>query len=400
MRSVALASVALALVSCSSGSSGGIEVVDVSGPLDASALQFIVDSVDDAASRGQELVVLQINSKAVLDADGYEAVSAMIVDPPMPLAVWVGPAPAAAYGGAGLFAWQAEVSAIAPGSLIAPFEPVVLTTESPDMATPVRAEESGLDLQPAIRQYVQHLDGRTFQTSQGPITVSTLEAIEGGVTNRPVTFREPGLATRFFRLAVTPEAAFFFLVIGLTVIAFEFYALGPAVAAGVGGISLLLAGWGLLTLPVRWWALALAVVGWVVMTVAFQRGGFVLFSLLGAGLLQVAGVNLVHGAGQIDAQWFLVLPSVVAVLFFYLIAMPTVQKARLSTPTIGREALVGEVGTALTAFDPDGLVEVRGGRWRATAHREAGLSPDSEIVVTGVDGMFLEVDRTRAAREN
>lgn len=344
--------------------------------------------------------MLQINSKAVLDADRYEQVSALVAEPPLPLAVWIGPAPAAAFGGAGLLAWQAEVSAIAPGSLIAPFEPVVLTTDSPAMAEPVTAEESGLDLQPAIRQYVQDLDGRTFQTSRGPVTVSTLEDFEGGVTNKPVTFREPGLATRFFRLAVTPEAAFFFLVIGLAVIGFEFYALGPAVAAGVGGLSVLLAGWGILNLPVRWWALALAILGWVMMTFAFQRGGIILLSLLGGGLLQVAGVNLVHGAGQIEPRWFLILPSVLAVLFFYLIAMPTVQKARLSTPTIGREALVGEVGTALTTFDPDGVVEVRGGRWRATAHREAGLSPESEIVVTGVDGMFLEVDKAGADREN
>lgn len=344
--------------------------------------------------------MLQINSKAVLDEDGYEQVSAMVAEPPVPLAVWVGPAPAAAYGGAGILAWQTEAVAIAPGSLIAPFEPVVLSTDSPEMAEPVRAEDSGLELQPAIRQYVQDLDGRTFQTSKGAVTVSTLEAIEGGITNKPVTFREPGLATRFFRLAVTPEAAFFFLVIGLTVIAFEFYALGPAVAAGVGGIALLLAGWGILNLPVRWWALALAVVGWGLMTVAYQRGGFILFSLLGAGVMQFAGANLVHGAGQLDPRWFLVLPSVLAVLFFYLIAMPTVQKARLSTPTIGRDSLVGQAGTALTAFDPDGVVEVRGGRWRATAHREAGISTDTEIVVTGVDGMFLEVDRAGAEREN
>jgi membrane-bound ClpP family serine protease len=47
---------------------------------------------------------------------------------------------------------------------------------------------------------------------------------------------------------------------------------------------------------------------------------------------------------------------------------------------------------ALDQFDPDGTVEVKGARWRATAHREAGLVAGSAIRVAGVDGMFLEVE--------
>jgi membrane-bound serine protease (ClpP class) len=117
-------------------------------------------------------------------------------------------------------------------------------------------------------------------------------------------------------------------------------------------------------------------------------------------MLQVAGTSLVEGLGQIDARWYLVLPSVLAVLFFFLLAMPTVQRARFSTGTIGREGLIGEHGFAIEKFDPDGMVEVRGARWRATAHREAGLSAGSEILVAGVDGMFLEVEPVTGPREN
>jgi membrane protein implicated in regulation of membrane protease activity len=80
--------------------------------------------------------------------------------------------------------------------------------------------------------------------------------------------------------------------------------------------------------------------------------------------------------------------------------MPTVQRARFSTQTIGREGLVGERGVALGALSPDGVVEVRGARWRATAHREAGLSSGSDVVVSGVDGLFLEVEPVSTDREN
>jgi membrane-bound serine protease (ClpP class) len=256
----------------------------------------------------------------------------------------------------------------------------------------VPAESTGLPLQPSIRQYLQDLNGASFETADGEVIVETIQDFEGGVTVKPVTFRKPGLGLRYFRLGATPEAAFFFLVVGLTVVSFEFFAIGPGVAAGVAALSLLIGGWGIVNLPVRWWALGLAVIGWGILTVSYQRGGVISLTGAGAVLLQAGGTFFVDGSGQIDPRWWLVLPSVLGVLFFFLLAMPTVQRARFSTQTIGRDGLIGHEGVALVDFDPDGLVEVEGARWRATAHREAGIVQGARVIVTGVDGLFLEIE--------
>jgi len=373
---------------------GGIVVVDVSGPLDASALGFMADSIEEAAASGRDLVVLQVNSRAVLDRDGYDRLADLAAAPPLPLAVWVGPAPAAAYGGMADLALGAQVSAIAPGSRTGRAVPAVLGEETGAAAFDdvVEAEESGLQLQPALRQYLQDLDGATFETADGPVVVATMREVEGGVTVKQVTFMEPGLAVRFFRLAVGPEAAFLFLVVGLSLVSFEFFALGPGAASGVAAVSLLLAGWGLVNLPVRVPALAATILGWALLTAAFQKGGRIALTALGAVMLQLGGTFLINGEGQIDPRWWLILPSVLAVLAFFLIAMPTVQRARLSTHTISRRALVGLAGVAVTDLDPDGAVEVNGARWRASTHREAGVEKGMEITVTGIDGLYLEVE--------
>ncbi|MEA1902225.1 MAG: NfeD family protein [Actinomycetota bacterium] len=399
---VLLALVAIPLTAFAHESGGGIDVIDVSGPLDASALEFITTSIEQAAEVGQELAVVQINSRAVLDGPAYDDLVDVLQSPPLPIAIWVGPAPAVAFGGVGPLVYSVGQSAISPGSEIGNFNPVVLGEIRDEIISPpepLRAEESGLELQATIRQYLQTLDGRVFATADGEVEVSTIEDFEGGVTVKQVTFRKPGLGTRFFRLAVSPEAAFFFLVIGLSIVTFEFFALGPGVAAGVAAISLLLAGWGLVTLPTRGWALGLVLAGWILLTAAYQKGGVLFMTVLGTVLLQVGGMFLVDGAGLIDPRWFLVVPSVLAVLFFFLIAMPTVQRARLSTQTIGRESLVGLEGVATSEFDPDGTVEVNSASWMASAHREAGIQPGDAIVVTGVDGLYLEVDPLEANRE-
>lgn len=401
MRRIAVIFLLLALpaAAVAQEDDGGIDVVDVSGPLDSSALEFVADAIEEASQAGQELVVVQVNSKAVLDADGFARLEEIIGDPPLPTAVWVGPAPAAAYGGAARLVEDAEHAAIAPGAELGRFQPNVLGVDTAQTDEVFTAEESGLPLQATLRQYLQDLDGVTFTTADGPVTVSTVRDFEGGVTLKETTFKKPGLITRFFRLAVTPEAAFFFLVVGLSIVTFEFFALGPGVAAGVAAVSLLLAGWGVVNLPVRWWALALAIAGWGLLTASYQKGGMLLLTVAGTVALQLGGMWLVGGGGQIDPRWWLVLPSVLAVLFFFLIAMPTVQRARLSTQTIGRDSMIGMAGTAISGFDPDGVVEVNGARWRATAHREAGIEEGSEIVVAGVDGLYLEVDLPVTGRE-
>jgi membrane-bound serine protease (ClpP class) len=380
---------------------GGIDVIDVSGPLDAGALEFMNDAILASADRGQELAVLQLNSPAVLDEDAFHALVATIESPPLPVAVWIGPAPASAYGGTNLLALApGGEAAISPGSTMGLISPLVAGSEKDaDARFPkefeevVMAEDTGLPLQPSIRQYLQDLNGVSFSTGSGDAVVETIEPFDDGVTLKTVTFHKPGIGLRYFRLGATPETAFFFLVVGLTVVSFEFFAIGPGVAAGVATLSLLIAGWGVVNLPVRWWALALAIAGWVILTASYQRGGIIALTALGALMLQGSGMFFVDGSGQIDPRWWLILPSVLAVLFFFLLGMPTVQRARFSTQTIGREGLIGDEGVALVDFDPNGLVEVNGAQWRASAHREAGVVAGSRIVVTGVDGMFLEVDR-------
>lgn len=391
--------VVFGLSACSDATGGGIDVIDVSGPLDESALDFISDAIEQGAEIGQELTIVQVNSEAVLDGAAFSRLAALIESPPLPLAVWVGPAPAVAYGAAATLPELASQSAIAPSSQIGHLQPEILGEGPRRSDEVIPAADSGFELQASLRQYLQSLDGATFDTAAGPVVVSTLREFDDGVTTKTTTFRKPGLATRFFRLAVTPEAAFFFLVIGLTMAVFEFYALGPGVAAGVASLSVILGGWGLVTLPIRGWAVALVVFSFLVLVTAHQRGGLYVLTIVGAVGLQNAGTFLVEGGGQLDARWWLVLPSVLGVLFFFLMAMPTVQRARLSTETIGREGLIGERGTALVDFDPDGLVEVRGARWRGTAHRESGIISGDVIEVTGVDGLFLEVGPKDAKRE-
>ena len=250
---------------------------------------------------------------------------------------------------------------------------------------------------PAIGQFVVALDGLEVAVGDTTVVLETaeVEATEAGVAVTPsaeVRFSKPGVFTRALRVAIHAEAAFFFLVAGLALVAFEFYSAGPGVAAATGLVALLLAGYGMAVLPVRWWAVALTLAGVLLYTVEFQRNDLGWKSLLGTGLLVGGGLSFIDGSGQLAPLWWGVLLVVASAAFFFAVALTTVVRARFSTVTIGREGLVGRVGVAVSAFDPDGVVEVDGARWRATSYRAAGIGPGSDVRVVAVDGIVLDVE--------
>jgi membrane-bound serine protease (ClpP class) len=58
--------------------------------------------------------------------------------------------------------------------------------------------------------------------------------------------------------------------------------------------------------------------------------------------------------------------------------------------TVGVETLVGRRAVVLKSLTPRGQVKLDGELWEA--HGPEGLEPGREVVVTGIDGLVLEVE--------
>ena len=72
--------------------------------------------------------------------------------------------------------------------------------------------------------------------------------------------------------------------------------------------------------------------------------------------------------------------------------MTAMVRSRFSTPTIGREELVGELGAAVADVDPDGVVRVRDALWRARTNRATPIRAGDNVRVVSVEGIMLEVE--------
>jgi membrane-bound serine protease (ClpP class) len=248
---------------------------------------------------------------------------------------------------------------------------------------------------PTIGDFIVDLDGRTVNGH----TLQTARVVQRD--NQPR--REPSVDVRFSKLTLvqrllhtvaSPSVAYFLLMAGMLLIVFEFFTVGIGLAGGAGALFVVLAAFGLAVLPTRPIGLGLLVLGMVGFGVDVQTGAPRVWTGIGA-------VSLVAGS------WLLydgvALPLVAAVLtllgaaLFMLAAMPSVVRARFSTPTIGRESMVGEEGEATAALHPEGMVRVREALWRARTNRATPIAEGDRVRVVGVEGLVLQVEPAGAA---
>lgn len=389
-----------------------VDVVVMDGVLEGRLVGFAIDAIEGSDA---SLVVLQLDVGAVLTSDALDLV-ALVANPPVPVAVWVGPEPASAHGAAAVLVGVAPLRGAAPGVRIGWASPLVAGERPDDEAVAALAPEmtpmaydgrltvpsEGIPglvdiIEPSLGQFIVALDGMTVLVGDEPVTLVTAQrGVEDGqetVSPIPVTFIEPGVVDRTLRLAVSPDAAFFFLVLGLALAAFEFYAAGPGLAAAVAAVCLLLAGYGIAVLPVWWPAIAAVLVGVWLYVVEFQRNDLGWKSLLGTALLVGGGLRFVDASPQMAATWWVVAIVVAGTALFFAFALTTVVRARFSTQTIGREHLVGRIGTATGSIAPEGIVIVDGAEWRASSTRASGIEKGDRVRVTKVVGVVLEVER-------
>jgi membrane-bound serine protease (ClpP class) len=91
-------------------------------------------------------------------------------------------------------------------------------------------------------------------------------------------------------------------------------------------------------------------------------------------------------------SWITLVAGVMGMTIAMIAGMPAMVRARFSTPTIGREWMIGEEGEARTAIAPDGTVLVRGAPWRARTNRATPIAAGGRVRVVALDGLLLEVE--------
>lgn len=394
-----------------------VEVVEVSGLLDPVLVDFVEEKVRQAEADGAVALVLQLNSSgAVVSDDRFVELARLIHESSVPVAVWVGTSGAVAYGAAAELVGIADVSGMAPGTRLGRIGEqrlpesefgVLFGDQHARLVDGTVGSEEALELG-IISPLGTDRDGGAGEDDEvgsiaGAPTVGdlvvNLEGVEveevevdGQIRREPVTvvlFSQLPLFDQLAHTVASPNVAYLLLTVGLGLLVFELFTAGVGVAGLVGAGSFALACYGLAILPTNWWAFALIALSMVAFSVDVQTGVPRVWTVIGMVLFVVGSFTLFSG---VDISWITLLAAFVGVLLTFTAGMPAMVRTRFSTPTIGREWMIGEMGKAVADVDPTGTVLVRDALWRAETNRATPIRRGEPVRVVAIDGLVLEVE--------
>ena len=401
-----------------------VDVLQVSGLFDGILIDAIDSAIDRAETDGAQALILQVNSKgSIADRDDMVGLIERVANSPVPIGIWVGPSSSARlYGLPAQLMGVADVTAMVSGSRIGHTGPLVEIDGPEDSQVSfgaatdqlrngslsfAEARELGalrLDTPdvgvPTIRSMVLAMDGVVTTGPDGTEieldTVSEGVNDEGGVELRAtlVRFAKLGLTEQLMHTVASPPVAYLMILIGLSLLIFEFFTAGVGVAGVVGAACTFLGCYGLAALPARGWAVALLVIAMLAFAVdvqvgipRFWTGVGIVGTIVGSWFLYdpLPGASLRLG-------WLTLLVGIAGVMLTFIVGMPSMVRTRFATPTIGREWMIGEAGVAASDVDPDGVVVVSGARWRARTNRATPVTAGEAVRVVAIDGVTLEVE--------
>lgn len=235
-----------------------------------------------------------------------------------------------------------------------------------------------------IDQLLKKIDGTEVNTVHGKKVIKLKNPIKREIK---ISFVQS-----FLEIISSPDIVFILFSLGGLGIVLELYNPGAVLPGVVGGICLILAFYGMRTLPINYAGVLLLVFAIILFLLEIKIVSHGLLTVGGVVSLIIGGMMLIDTADP-DLKISKTIIVAVAIVLggFVILAFTLAFKARMSRPTTGREGLVGETGTVKQKIDKTGYVYLAGELWEASA--DEVIEEGEEVVVLEVDSLRIKVKR-------
>ena len=289
-----------------------VQVITVDAAIFPASAQFIHESLQRAADRGDECVIIRLNTPGGLLKSTRNIVTDLLTSR-VPVVVYVSPSGAQSASAGSFITLAANIAAMAPGTNIGAAHPVNLQGGEKDSIMNEKATNDAAAFirtisekrhrnvqwaEDAVRKSISITETEALRDSVidliAPSIPELLHAIdgrhvtvEGGeriLRTAGATVTEEGMGWKFRLLDILndPNIAYVLFLLGLYGLLFEIYNPGAIFPGIVGVIAIVLALYSMNTLPVNFAGLALIVFGVVLFLLEIK--------ITSHGLLTVGGI--------------------------------------------------------------------------------------------------------------
>ncbi|MHB1757915.1 MAG: NfeD family protein [Leptospirillum sp.] len=235
-----------------------------------------------------------------------------------------------------------------------------------------------------IPHLLANLDGKTMKV-QGRTVILHLLPFQ-------IKSFHPDFKDQLLAALSRPDLAYVLFLLGILGLAFEFSHPGFILPGFLGAISLLLAAFAFMVLPVSWVGLLLILLGIFLMVSEVMIGAFGLLGIAGIvsfflGSLFLYRPALPQAENHPTLPLIILLSAMVAVFFLGVLRIAV--KSRFRPEISGKKALIGEKCTSIEDFQEKGRVKINSEIWWATS--PVSVKKGEELLIVDVSGLTLRV---------
>jgi len=403
-------------------------VITVDGVITSPTSKYIASSIEEAKKDNAEGLIILLDTPGGMDT-AMRDIAKSILNAPLPVIVFVYPSGARAASAGVIITEAAHVAAMAPGTNIGAAHPVSIGIGGPtgdkdktmsekienDAAAYARSiaktrgrseewvekavrksesitAEEALKLKvidyvaPDIDKLLAAIDQKEVTLAGGKKKISTKNAV---INNKKMGTRQGILAA-----ISDPNISYILLLVGLAGLYFELSTPGAILPGVIGGISLLLAFFGLSTLPVNYTGILLILFG-VILFIAEIK-------VMSHGMLTVGGVvSLVLGSlllfdtpePALRLSFQVLIPAVLVASGFFIVVVWLAVKAQMRKHFSGTEAMIGAEAEVVKDIDNEGEVFLMGEYWKATSNQP--IKKGAKARVVKLEGLKLLVEEIK-----
>jgi membrane-bound serine protease (ClpP class) len=413
---------------------GHVNVITISGSINPASSDYIQHAIEQSESESANALVIELDTPGGLLASTKDIIQA-ILNSSVPVVVFVSPRGAWAASAGTFITLSGHVAAMAPGTSIGAASPVSISggggeRGEDDERTDVSMEKAEKFTMAFIESIAKERDRNVEWALSSVRTAEAVaqdEALELGVidlvaedrsdllakidgmtikvggveqqlevANAEVRMIEMPPLTRLFNYLASPDVAMILMMAGMLGLYIEFQQPGMLLPGIAGAICLVLAAIAFQILPFSWVGLLLILLGMMLLAAELFVTSFGLLFAGGILCFLLGGMMLFDMPEVSDLSvsfWSVLLPTVVGFAVCAGLVLYAVGRSFLADSVSGVDEMIGSLGTAATAFAPEGKVFVRGEYWTADADGE--VSEGDAVEVTAVEGMRLRVRRAR-----
>ena len=403
-------------------------VITVDGVITSPTAKYIAASIEQAQKDKAEGLIILLDTPGGMDT-AMRDIAKSILNAPLPVIVFVSPSGARAASAGVIITQAAHIAAMAPGTNIGAAHPVSIGIGGSNGDKDKTMSEKIENDAAAYARSIAKVRGRSEEWAEKAVrkseSITAEEALKLNVidfvapnvekllvaidqkevnlvsgkkklTTKNAVINNKKMGTRQGVLSAIsdPNISYILLLIGLAGLYFELSTPGAILPGVIGGISLLLAFFGLSTLPVNYTGILMIIFG-VILFIAEIK-------VMSHGMLTIGGIiSLIMGslllfdtpepALRLSLQ--VLVPAIVVASGFFIVVIWLAIKAQMRKHFTGAEAMIGSEAEVMKDIDNEGEVFLMGEYWKARS--ETPIKKGAKVRVIKVEGLSLIVEEIK-----